>query len=236
MAFCESTGESREVLRADVICHQLNSRQLAADLNAALNLGRKPEWLDNSRRVWFLGNLSLELQSRPVYMSLHIASDLITEALRAAAAHARSTFLLLDLNSKRRDQKFETSAKIVDCKPVEIEQLISITADGRLLAKSKSRELIASILGVTLESRLSGYVFQRKGKHRMLAFNSEIEITSKRMATGTSSNCSPSPTLRFVARTLNRCWPVLLRKRPLGPSAKWSISRLSNATAIAARD
>ena len=179
VAFCESTGESREVPRADVICHQLNSRQLAAELNAALSLGRKPEWLDNSRRVWFLGNLSLELQSRPVYMSLHIASDLITEALHAAAAHARSTFLLLDLNSKRRDQKFDASAKIVDCKPVEIEQLISVTADGRLLAKSKSRELIASILGVTLESRLSGYVFQRKGKHRMLAFNSEIEITAE---------------------------------------------------------
>jgi len=86
---------------------------------------------------------------------------------------------LLDLNSKRRDQKFETSAKIVDCKPVEFEQLISVTADGRLLAKSKSRELIASILGVTLESRLSGYVFQCKGKHRMLAFNSEIEITAE---------------------------------------------------------
>ncbi len=50
-------------------------------------------------------------------MSLHIASDLISEALHAAAAHARSTFLLLDLNSKRRDQKFDASAKIVDCKP-----------------------------------------------------------------------------------------------------------------------
>ncbi len=61
VAFCESTGESRDVRRADVICHQLNSRQLAADLNAVLNLGRKPEWLDKSRRVWFLGNLSLEL-------------------------------------------------------------------------------------------------------------------------------------------------------------------------------
>jgi len=85
----------------------------------------------------------------------------------------------LDLNSKRRDQRFDASAKILDCKPVEIAQLISVTADGRLLAKSKSRELIASILGVTLESRLSGYVFQRKGKHRMLAFNSEIEITSE---------------------------------------------------------
>jgi hypothetical protein len=179
MAFCESTCESKEVLRADVICHQLNSRQLAAELNAALSLGRKPEWLDNSRRVWFLGNLSLELQSRPVYMSLHIASDLITEALHTAASHARSAFLLLDLNSKRRDQKFDASAKIVDCKPVELEQLFSVTAEGRLSAMSKSRELIASILGVTLESRLSGYVFQRKGKHRMLAFNSEIEITSE---------------------------------------------------------
>jgi hypothetical protein len=151
-------------------------------LNAALSLGRKPEWLDNSRRVWFLGNLSLELQSRPVYFSLQIASDLITEALHVAAAHARSTFLLLDLNSKRRDQKFDASAKIVDCKPVEIEQLISVTADGRLMARSKSRELIASILAVTLESRLSGYVFQRKGKHRMVAFNSEIEITAGQMS------------------------------------------------------
>jgi hypothetical protein len=179
VAFCESTGESKEVPRADVICHQLNGRQLAAELNAALSLGRKPEWLDNNRRVWFLGNLSLELQARPVYMSLHIASDLITDALHAAAAHARSTFLFLDLNSKRRDQKFDTSAKIVDCKPVELEQLFNVTSDGCLLAKSKSRELIASILGVTLESRLSGYVFQRKGKHRMLAFNSEIEITSE---------------------------------------------------------
>ncbi len=56
VAFCESTGESREVPRADVICHQLNCRQLAAELNAALSLGRKPEWLDSSRRVWFLGN------------------------------------------------------------------------------------------------------------------------------------------------------------------------------------
>ncbi|MBU6173396.1 MAG: hypothetical protein KGQ60_06300, partial [Planctomycetes bacterium] len=55
----------------------------------------------------------------------------------------------------------------------------SVTSDGCLLAKSKSRELIASILGVTLESRLSGHVFQRKGKHQMLAFNSEIEITSE---------------------------------------------------------
>ena len=72
VAFCETTGESKEVPLADVICHQLNSRQLAAELNAALCLGRKPEWLDNSRRVWFLGNLSLELQSRPVYLSLHI--------------------------------------------------------------------------------------------------------------------------------------------------------------------
>ncbi len=63
-------------------------------------------------------------------MSLHIASDLITEALHAAAAHARSTFLLLDLNNKRRDQKFDASAKIVDCKPVEIQQLVSVTADG----------------------------------------------------------------------------------------------------------
>jgi len=179
VAFCESTGDSRIVPRADVVCHQLNSRQLAAELNAALSLGRKPEWLDNSRRVWFLGNLSLELQSRPVYLSLHIASDLINEALHTVAAHARSTFLLLDLNSNRRDQKFDASAKILDCKPIELEQLISVTANGRLLAKSKSRELIASILGVTLESRLSGYVFQRKGKHRMLAFNSEIEITSE---------------------------------------------------------
>lgn len=179
VAFCESTGESKKVPRTDVICHQFNSRQLATELNAALSLGRKPEWLDTSRRVWFLGNLSLELQSRPVYMSLHIASDLNIEALHTAAAHARSTFLLLDLNSKRRDQKFDASAKIVDCKPVEIEQLISVTADSRLIAKSKSRELIASILGVTLESRLSGYAFQRKGKHRMLAFNSEIEITSE---------------------------------------------------------
>jgi hypothetical protein len=179
VAFCESTGDSKVVSRTDVICHQLNSRQLAAELNAALSLGRKPEWLDTSRRVWFLGNLSLELQSRPVYLSLHIDRDLINEALHAVAAHARSTFLLLDLNSKRRDQKFETSAKIIDCKPVEIEQLISVTANGRLLAKSKSRELIASILGVTLENRLSGYVFQRKGKHRMLAFNSEIEITAE---------------------------------------------------------
>jgi hypothetical protein len=58
-------------------------------------------------------------------------------------------------------------------------RLISVTAEGRLKAKPKSRELIASILGVTLESRLSGYVFQRRGKHRMLAFNSEIEITSE---------------------------------------------------------
>ncbi len=205
VAFCESTGESKEVLRADVICHQLNSRQLAAELNAALSLGRKPEWLDNNRRVWFLGNLSLELQSRPVYMSLHIASDLITEALHTAASHARSTFLLLDLNSKRRDQKFDTSAKIVDCKPVEIEQLISVTSDGCLLAKSKSRELIASILGVTLESRLSGYVFQRKGKHRCSRSTARLRLHRKRMATGTSSNCSQSPTLRFVARTLNRC-------------------------------
>jgi hypothetical protein len=179
VAFCESTGDSRVVPRADVICHKLNSRQLAAELNAALSLGRKPEWLDNSRRVWFLGNLPLELQSRPVYLSLYTASDLITEALHTAAAHARSTFLLLDLNSRRRDQRFDVSAKIVDCKPIELDQLISVTSDGRLLAKSKSRELIASLLGVTLESRLSGYVFQRKGKHRMLAFNSEIEITSE---------------------------------------------------------
>ncbi len=39
VAFCESTGESREVPRADVICHQLNSSKLAAELNAALSLG-----------------------------------------------------------------------------------------------------------------------------------------------------------------------------------------------------
>jgi hypothetical protein len=85
VAFCESTGESRAVARADVICHKLNSRQLAAELNAALSLGRKPECLDNSRRLWFLGNLPLELQSRAVYISLHVASDLITEALHASA-------------------------------------------------------------------------------------------------------------------------------------------------------
>ncbi|MCU0720621.1 MAG: hypothetical protein MUC83_13010 [Pirellula sp.] len=53
------------------------------------------------------------------------------------------------------------SAKIIDCKPVEIEQLIRVTADGRFLAKSKSRDLIASILGVTLESRLSGFLLER---------------------------------------------------------------------------
>jgi hypothetical protein len=197
MAFCKSTGESKEVCRADVICHQLNSRQLAAELNAALRLGRKPEWLDNSRRVWFLGNLSLELQSRPVYFSLQIASDSITEALHVAAAHARSPFLLLDLNSKRRDQKFDASAKIVDCKPVEIEQLISVTADGRVMAKSKSRELIASILGVTLESRLSGYVFQRKGKHRMVAFNSEIEITAETNGTWYIEQLLTKPNIAF---------------------------------------
>ncbi len=197
VAFCESTGDSRVVSRTDVICHQLNSRQLAAELNAALSLGRKPEWLDNSRRVWFLGNLSLELQSRPVYMSLHIASDLINEALHTVAAHARSTFLLLDLNSKRRDQKFDASAKIVDCKQVEIDQLISVTADGRLLAKSKSRELIASILGVTLDSRLSGYVFQRKGKHRMLAFNSEIEITAETNGTWYIEQLLDKPNVAF---------------------------------------
>jgi hypothetical protein len=197
MAFCESTGESKEVCRADVICHQLKSRQFAAELNAALGLGRKPEWLDRVRRVWFLGNLSLELQSRPVYLSFHVASDLINEALHAVAAHARSTFLLLDLNSRRRDQKFETSAKIVDCKPIEIEQIISVTADGQLLAKSKSRELIASILGVTLESRLSGYVFQRKGKHRMLAFNSEIEITSETNGTWYIEQLLAKPNVAF---------------------------------------
>jgi len=200
IAFCESTGDSRVVPRTDVICHQLNSRQLAAELNAAINLGRKPEWLewlDNSRRVWFLGNLSLELQSRPVYLSLHVANDLINEALHVAASHARSTFLLLDLNSKRRDQRFETSAKIVDCKPVEIEQLISVTSDGRLLAKSKSRELIASILGVTLESRLSGYVFQLKGKHRMLAFNSEIEITFETNGTCYIEQLLATPNVAF---------------------------------------
>ncbi len=165
-AFCENTGESREVPRAEVICHQLNSRQLAAELNAALSLGRKPEWLDNSRRVWFLGNLSLELQSRPVYLSLHSACDLINDALHAAGAHARSTFLLLDFNSRRRDQRFDASARIVDCKPVEIDQLISVTADGRLLAKSKSRELIASILGVTTEVRRS----KKSLKERRIAF------------------------------------------------------------------
>ncbi|MCA9127098.1 MAG: hypothetical protein KDB22_08430 [Planctomycetales bacterium] len=197
VAFCESTGDSKVVSRTDVICHQLNSRQLAAELNTALCLGRKPEWLDTSRRVWFLGNLSLELQSRPVYLSLHIASDLINEALHAVAAHARSTFLLLDLNSKRRDQKFETSAKILDCKPVEIEQLISVTTDGRLLPKSKSRELIASTLGVTLESRLSGYVFQRKGKHRMLAFNSEIEITAETNGTWYIEQLLAKPNIAF---------------------------------------
>ena len=197
VAFCEITGDSRIVPRTDVICHQLNSRQLATELNAALGLGRKPEWLDNSRRVWFLGNLQLELQSRPVYLSLHTASDLITEALHAAAAHARSTYLLLDLNSKRRDQKFDASAKIVDCKPVEIEQLISVTADGRLIAKSKSRELIASILGVTLESRLSGYVFQRKGQHRMLAFNSEIEITTETNGTWYIEQLLAKPNVAF---------------------------------------
>jgi hypothetical protein len=197
VAFCESTGESKEVPRADVICHQLNSRQLAAELNAALSLSRKPEWLDNSRRVWFLGNLSLELQSRPVYMSLHTGSNLISEALHEAAAHARSTFILLDLNSRRRDQNFDASTKILDCKPVEIEQLISVTADGRLLAKSKSRELIASILGVTLESRLSGYVFQRKGKHRMLAFNSEIEITAETKGNWYIEQLLAKPNLAF---------------------------------------
>lgn len=197
VAFCESTGDSKVVSRTDVICHQLNSRQLAAELNAALSLGRKPEWLDKSRRVWFLGNLSLELQSRPVYMSLHIASDLITEALHAVAAHARSTFLLLDLNSKRRDQKFDASARIVDCKPVEIAQLISVTSDGCLLAKSKSRELIASILGVMLESRLSGYVFQRKGKHRMLSFNSGIEITAETNGTWYIEQLLAKPNIAF---------------------------------------
>jgi len=197
VAFCESTGELREVTRADVICHKLNSRQLAAELNAALSLGRKPEWLDNSRRVWFLGDLPLELQSRPVYLSLHTASDLITEALHAAAAHARSTFLLLDLNSKRRDQKFGASANIVDCKPVEIDQLITVTPDTRLLGKSKSRELIASILGVTLDSRLSGYVFQRRGKHRMLAFKSEIEITSETNGNWYIEQLLAKPTVAF---------------------------------------
>jgi predicted nuclease with TOPRIM domain len=40
-------------------------------------------------------------------MSLHIASDLITEALQVAVAQARSTFLVLDLDSKRRDQRME---------------------------------------------------------------------------------------------------------------------------------
>jgi hypothetical protein len=178
-AFCEDSGESREVPRTDVICHQLNSRQLASELSAALSLSRKPEWLENSRRLWFLGNLTLELQSRPVYLSLHTSGSLITEAIHTAAAHARSTFLLLDLNCKRRDQKFDATAKIVDCKPVEIEQLICLSADSRLIAKTKSRELIASILGVVIENRLSGYLFQRRGKHRMLAFNSEIEITSE---------------------------------------------------------
>ena len=197
VAFCDSTGDSKVVSRTDVICHQLNTRQLAAELNAALSLGRKPEWLDTSRRVWFLGNLSLELQSRPVYLSLHVASELTNEALHTVAAHARSTFLLLDLNSKRRNQKFETSAKIVDCKPVEIAQLISVTTDGRLLAKSKSRELIASILGVTLESRLSGYVFQRKGKHRMLAFNSEIEITAETNGTWYIEQLLAKPNIAF---------------------------------------
>jgi hypothetical protein len=49
VAFCESTGKSIEVCRADLIGHQLNSRQLAAELNAALNLGRKPDWLDKNR-------------------------------------------------------------------------------------------------------------------------------------------------------------------------------------------
>jgi len=179
VAFCEFTGESRDIPRTDVICHQLNSRKLASELNAALSLSRKPEWLDNSRRVWFLGNLSLELQSRPVYLSLNAANDLITESLHAATAHARTPFLMLDINSKRRDQKFAASAKLLDCNPVQIDQLINVTTEGRLLAKSKSRELIAALLGVTLENRLSGYVFQRRGKHRMIAFNSEIEITSE---------------------------------------------------------
>lgn len=227
VAFCGSTGESREVPRADVICHQLKSRQLASELNAALGLGRKAECLDNSRRVWFLGNLSLELQSRPVYLSLHSASDLINDTLHATAAHSRSTYLLLDLNSKRRDQRFEVSARIVDCKPVEIDQLVNVLEDGRLQAKSKSLELIASILGVTLENRLSGYVFQRKGKHRMLAFNSEIEITSETNGTWYIEQLLNKPKVSFRCTHLESLLAGLAEETSTG-----SIGEVVDMTAL----
>ncbi len=52
VAFCESTGDSKVVSRTDVICHQLNSRQLATELNAALSLGRKPNLANLSHRYW----------------------------------------------------------------------------------------------------------------------------------------------------------------------------------------
>jgi len=59
------------------------------------------------------------------------------------------------------------------------------------------RELLASILGVTLDSRLSGYVFQRRGKHRMLAFNSEIEITSETNGNWYIEQLLAKPTVAF---------------------------------------
>ena len=47
------------------------------------------------------------------------------------------------------------------------------------------------------EERLSGYVFQRKGKHRMLAFNSEIEITAETNGTWYIEQLLAKPNVAF---------------------------------------
>ena len=63
---------------------------------------------------------------------------------------------------------------------------------------------------------MSGYVFQRKGKHRMLAFNSEIEIAAETNGTWYIEQLLAKPNVAFRCTQLESLLAGLAEERSTG--------------------
>ena len=176
VAIDDETGEQNRLSRSDVVCHRLNVRALARELESVLGISARFEPLGTTHHTTRIGTLPSRLQSRPVYLDLNGTREGLRRAIEAIDRHAGRSYLLLHPTGIPVDSGIETWLRLTEGALVRLCDLVAVDEFGRFVARRDPQHVFSEAIGI--EPELSPrYLFKLGGtQFRMLAFDSEPVI------------------------------------------------------------
>lgn len=172
-AMDNDSGVAVELTPDDIVCWRWDVRRFSREIAGVLKIAEQHERVSRTLHETKVGDLSIELGGRPVYLCLRGSASLAMSALTNIAAHARQPYLVLYPTGQIKTHAVDAILKATDGVMMSLDSLLTLDSTGRFVEANDSQRQVALALGIATTEPLQRNTFHLVGDIREMWFDSQ---------------------------------------------------------------